>query len=174
MKRALALACAAAMLAACSSGEQEDIRAWMDEQAKGMRGSVKALPEIKPFPIVEYVGSTADDPFSKGRMEVEKRVVNASLRPDLNRRKEPLEAYPLESLRMVGVLSQGKSNRALVLAGKNLHQVKVGDYMGQNFGVVTSISESGLALKELVEDAQGDWVERISTLTLQERQEAGR
>ncbi|WP_418648092.1 pilus assembly protein PilP [Thauera butanivorans] len=173
MMRALVLACAAAMLGACSSGEQEDIRAWMDEQARGMRGSVKALPEIKPFPVVEYVGSAADDPFSKGRMEVEKRV-SSSLRPDLERRKEPLEAYPLESLRMVGVLSQGKSNRALVLAGKNLHQVKVGNYMGQNFGVVTSIGESAMTLKELVEDVQGDWVERISTLTLQERQEAGR
>jgi type IV pilus assembly protein PilP len=173
MMRALVLACAAAMLAACSSGEQEDIRAWMDEQARGMRGSVKALPEIKPFPVVEYVGSAADDPFSKGRMEVEKRVAS-SLRPNLERRKEPLEAYPLESLRMVGVLSQGKSNRALVLAGKNLHQIKVGNYMGQNFGVVTSIGESAMTLKELVEDVQGDWVERISTLTLQERQEAGR
>ncbi|ENO88487.1 pilus assembly protein PilP [Thauera linaloolentis] len=172
MKRALILVCAA-VLAACGSGEQEDIRAWMDEQAKGMRGAVKALPEIKPFPIVEYAGIGADDPFRKGRMEVEKRA-NTALRPNLDRRKEPLEAYPLESLRMVGVLSQGKSVHALVLAGKNLHQVKVGNYMGQNFGVVTGISDGDMTLKELVEDVQGDWVERISTLTLQERQEAGR
>jgi len=172
MKRALILACAA-VLAACSSGEQEDIRAWMNEQTKGMRGAVRALPEIKPFPVVDYVGSAADGPFSKARMEVEKRAAS-SLRPNLERRKEPLEAYPLETLRMVGVLSQGRSTHALVLAGKNLHQVKIGSYMGQNFGVVTRISDSDMTLKELVEDVQGDWVERVSTLALQERQEAGR
>lgn len=151
-----------------------DLQAWMGEQAKAMRGSVKPLPEIRPFPVVSYEGVTGDDPFRMGRMDVERRAASTGLRPDMDRRKEPLEAYPLESLRMVGVLSQGKSNRALVLAGKNLHQIKVGNYMGQNFGVVTSIGESAMTLKELVEDVQGDWVERISTLTLQERQEAGR
>ena len=172
MNRALILACVA-ILAGCSSGEQQDIQAWMDEQAKGMRGAVRTLPEIKPFPVVEYVGPSVDDPFRKGRMEVERRA-NTALRPDLDRRKEPLEAYPLESLRMVGVLSQGNTIHALVLAGKNLHQVKVGNYVGQNFGVVTYIGDGDLSLKEIVEDVNGDWVERISTLTLQERQETGK
>ena len=172
MNRALILACAA-ILAGCSSGEQQDIQAWMDEQAKGMRGAVRTLPEIKPFPVVEYVGPSVDDPFRKGRMEVERRA-STTLRPDLDRRKEPLEAYPLESLRMVGVLSQGNTIHALVLAGKNLHQVKVGNYVGQNFGVVTYIGDSELSLKEIVEDVSGDWVERISTLTLQVRQETGK
>ena len=172
MKRALILACAA-ILAGCSSGEQQDIKAWMDEQTKGMRGAVRTLPEIKPFPVVEYVGPSVDDPFRKGRMEVERRA-NTALRPNLDRRKEPLEAYPLESLRMVGVLSQGNAIHALVLAGKSLHQVKVGNYVGQNFGVVTYIGDGDLSLKEIVEDVNGDWVERISTLTLQERQETGK
>ena len=172
MKRALILACAA-ILAGCSSGEQQDIKAWMDEQAKGMRGAVRTLPEIKPFPVVEYVGPSVDDPFRKGRMEVERRA-NTALRPNLDRRKEPLEAYPLESLRMVGVLSQGNAIHALVLAGKSLHQVKVGNYVGQNFGVVTYIGDGEMSLKEIVEDVNGDWVERISTLTLQERQETGK
>ena len=172
MKRALILACAA-ILAGCSSGEQQDIQAWMDEQAKGMRGAVRTLPEIKPFPVVEYVGPSVDDPFRKGRMEVERRA-NTALRPNLDRRKEPLEAYPLESLRMVGVLSQGNAIHALVLAGKSLHQVKVGNYVGQNFGVVTYIGDGDMSLKEIVEDVSGDWVERISTLTLQERQETGK
>ena len=166
MKRALILACAA-ILAGCSSGEQQDIKAWMDEQTKGMRGAVRTLPEIKPFPVVEYLGPSVDDPFRKGRMEVERRA-STTLRPDLDRRKEPLEAYPLESLRMVGVLSQGNAIHALVLAGKSLHQVKVGNYVGQNFGVVTYIGDGDLSLKEIVEDVNGDWVERISTLTLQE------
>ena len=166
MNRALILACAA-ILAGCSSGEQQDMQAWMDEQAKGMRGAVRALPEIKPFPVVEYVGPNVDDPFREGRIEIE-RHANTALRPNLDRRKEPLEAYPLESLRMVGVLSQGNIIHALVLAGNNLHQVKVGNYVGQNFGVVTYIGDGDMSLKEIVEDVSGDWVERISTLTLQE------
>jgi len=173
MNRAAILACVV-LLAGCSDSGQGDIQVWMDEQAKGMRGAVKALPEIKPFPVVDYVGVDADDPFRKQRMEVERRAGSSNLRPDLDRRKEPLEAYPLESLRMVGVLSQGGSSHALVLADKNLHQIKIGNYMGQDFGVVTNVSDSEVTLKELVEDVHGDWVERISTLKLQELQETGK
>ena len=172
MNRAAILACVV-LTAGCSGGDHGDIPVWMDEQAKGMRGAVKALPEIKPFPVVDYVGADADDPFRKGRMEVEKRA-SSTLRPNLDRRREPLEAYPLESLRMVGVLSQGRNTHALVLADKSLHQIKVGNYMGQNFGVVTNISDHDVTLKELVEDVHGDWVERISALTLQELQETGK
>jgi type IV pilus assembly protein PilP len=87
----------------------------------------------------------------------------------MNRRREPLESYPLETLRMVGTLFQGKRVHALVQADKTLHQVKVGNYLGQNFGVVTKISEAEVALKELIQDAGGDWVERASTLQLQEK-----
>lgn len=160
-------------VAGCAGGGQEDIQAWMNEQIKGMRGAVRPLPEIKPCPVVEYAGVAADDPFRSGRMEVEKRI-GGGLRPDLDRRREPLEAYPLESLRMVGVLRKEGSTHALVLADRALHQVRVGNYMGQNFGVVTRISDTELTLKELVEDVHGDWVERPSTLLLQERQEAGK
>jgi type IV pilus assembly protein PilP len=92
----------------------------------------------------------------------------------MDRRREPLESYPLESLHMVGVLMQGATIHALISVNNALHQVKVGNYMGQNFGVVTSITEHEVVLRELVEDAYGDWVERTSTLTLQERQEAGK
>lgn len=89
----------------------------------------------------------------------------------MDRRREPLEAYPLESMQMVGVLEQGRTVHALVSVNNTLHQVKVGHYMGQNFGVVTAISESEVTLRELVEDVYGDWVERTSSLVLQEQQE---
>lgn len=170
MMRTVLILGSALAVAACSGGEQEDIRNWMNEQAKGMRGGVKTLPEIKPFPTVDYVGAEIDDPFRKGRMEVERRI-NTTLRPNLDRRKEPLESYALESLRMVGVLSQGGSNHALVQADRNLHQVRVGSYMGLNYGVVTAISETEIKLKELVQDTQGDWQENENSLMLEERQE---
>jgi type IV pilus assembly protein PilP len=172
--RTLVVLALSGLLVGCTGGGQEDLQAWMNEQAKGMRGGVQKLPEIKPFPVVAYAGEQVDDPFRKGRMEPERRAGGSSLQPDMDRRREPLESFPLESLRMVGVLMQGPNTHALVRADKTLHQVKVGNYMGQNFGVVTGITESEVKLRELVEDAYGDWVERNSTLTLQERQEAGR
>ncbi|MFC5770396.1 pilus assembly protein PilP [Thauera sinica] len=156
-------------LAACSGDAQDDIRGWMDEQAKTMRGSVKPLPEIKPFPVVAYAAAGLVEPFRASRLEPEKAP--GGVRPNLERRKEPLEAYPLESLKMVGVMRQRRAVNALVMADKSLYQVKVGNYMGQNFGIVTDISDTSMTLRELVEDVNGDWVERVSTLMLQERQE---
>ena len=84
--------------------------------------------------------------------------------------KEPLEAFPLESIQMLGTITQDKETFALVKAGPNLYRVKKGNYMGQNFGVITSIDEGGIKLKELVQDGTGEWVERASALQLVEVQ----
>ncbi|NMG43134.1 pilus assembly protein PilP [Aromatoleum toluvorans] len=169
MKRLLILA-SALVLTACSS-DQEDIQGWMAEQEKGMTGTIKPLPEMKPAPVVKYEAEGASDPFLQGRIEPETKTSRRG-GPDLDRRREPLEAFPLESLQLVGVIKQNRKVHALVKADQNLHQVRVGNYMGQNFGLVTAITESEVTLKELVEDMNGDWVERISTLLLQEQQEA--
>ena len=167
MKRLLILSCSLALVA-CANDE-EDIRAWMAQQEGGMRGSVKPLPEIKPFAAVGYDANALVDPFDVSRLVPETRTASRG-GPDLNRRREPLEAYALESLQMVGVLMQPGHVHALVKADTSLYQVKVGNYMGQNFGVVTNIAESEVTLKELVEDVNGDWVERTSKLLLQERE----
>ena len=90
------------------------------------------------------------------------------MQPDLNRPKEPLEAFPLEALQMVGTLSQNKDMYALVKAGANLFRVKKGNYMGQNFGVITGIEEGQISLKEVVQDSGGDWVERSSAVQMVE------
>ena len=173
MNRAAILG-ACVLLAGCAGGSEDDLQTWMNEQAKTMRGSVQTLPELKPFPVVAYAGTQGDDPFRSARMEPERRASAGALRPDMDRRREPLESYPLESMQMVGILMQGRNTHALIKANNALHQVKVGNYMGQNFGVVTQITENQVTLRELVEDLYGDWVERITPLTLQERQEAGK
>ena len=173
MNRAAILG-ACVLLAGCAGGSEDDLQTWMNEQAKTMRGAVRALPELKPFPVVAYAGTQGDDPFRSARMEPERRASAGALRPDMDRRREPLESYPLESMQMVGILMQGRNTHALIKANNALHQVKVGNYMGQNFGVVTQITETEVTLRELVEDVYGDWVERITPLTLQERQEAGK
>ncbi|GHT92172.1 pilus biosynthesis protein PilP [Betaproteobacteria bacterium] len=166
----LVLMCCALGLGACSS-ERDNIRAWMDEQATGMKGRVDPLPEIKVFPVVEYViDDVAVEPFAVSRIVPVAGTAAASttgLQPKPHP-KEPLEAYPLESLKMVGRLSKDHVVHALIRADKALYQVAVGAYMGQDYGVVTAIREDAVELRELVQDMNGDWVERTSSLLLQE------
>jgi type IV pilus assembly protein PilP len=88
--------------------------------------------------------------------------------PDLDRPKEPLEAFALETIQMVGSLTQARETYGLVKAGPNLYRVRKGNYMGQNFGVITAIDETQISLKELIQEGSGDWTERASSLQLQE------
>jgi len=161
---------AAIALVSCGGEEHGDLKQWMKDSTKDLKGKVPPLPEIKPFPVVAYDAGDLMDPFNPKKIEPEKRQkAGGGIQPDLNRRREPLEAYPLETLRMVGTLVQGNRVHALVQADKTLHQVKVGSYVGQNFGVITGISDTEVTLRELIQDASGDWVERTSTLQLQEK-----
>jgi type IV pilus assembly protein PilP len=126
---------------------------------------------VKTFEPVPYKGESMVDPFVPGRIVVAQSAagggVGGGAQPDLNRPKEPLEAFPMESLSMVGTLSQNKDVYALVKAGANLFRVKKGNYLGQNFGVITSIDEGQINVKEVVQDSGGDWVERSTSLQMQ-------
>lgn len=173
MKRFALMAALCGLLAGCSEESHDDIRAWMEESTQGMKGQVKPLPEIKPSIVVAYEAAALLDPFNVQKIEPERKKGGgggSGLTPDLDRRKEPLEQYPLDSLSMVGVLEQGKVRYALVRADSTLHRVRTGNYMGQNFGVITAIETDGITLKEIVQDADGEWVERTSTLQLQEQE----
>lgn len=162
------------ILMACGGEEHQDLKQWMTEASKDMRGRVQPIPEIKPFPIVSYDAGDLLDPFSPAKVIPEKRAGGGALQPDFDRPREPLEAYPLETLKMVGVV-RGKSGlHALIQAAGMVHQVKIGNHLGQDFGVVTVITEAEVRVKELVQDPTGqtaDWVERLSTLQLQESAE---
>ncbi len=162
---------AGVLTASCTGGENEDLKAWMQTQAQDMRPQVQSLPPLKVFPTVDYDAVGVIDPFQVSRLEPEKRPGTPGAKgPDPNHRREPLEAYPLETLKMVGLMKMSGHPVALIQADKTIHQVKLGHYLGQNFGVVTKISETEVVLKELIEDANGDWVERVSTIQLQERE----
>ena len=161
-------------LAACGGEQYGDLRKELDQLTKDVRGRVDPLPQVKPYEPVPYKAFDEVDPFKPSRIDVVASgaaLAGASgIKPDLNRPKEPLEAFPLETLRMVGTLSQEKETYGLVKAGPNLFRVKKGNYMGLNFGVITAIDESEIKLKELVQDGGGDWVERVSSLQLVEAQ----
>jgi type IV pilus assembly protein PilP len=160
----------ALLLAACGADEHQDIKNWMQSEQANMRGRVPPLPQLKTFAVVDFDAATVGDPFQASKLDPEKRGAGAN-RPDTNRRREPLEAFPLESLKMVGMMiSKDGKPVALVQADKTIYQIRAGNYIGQNFGLVTKISETELALKELIEDANGDWVERVGTMQLQEQE----
>jgi type IV pilus assembly protein PilP len=172
MKRA-ALILAALVLAACESGEQQELRAELANMTKDLRGKVPPLPVVKPYEPVPYTAQELPDPFGPAKILLATKGPAGSAgssgpKPDLNRPKEPLEAYPLESLKMVGTLEQGRQTFGLVKADAGLYRVRIGNYMGQNFGVITKISDGEITLRELIQDAGGDWAERESSLLLQE------
>ena len=167
MRRWLALSLGASvLLAGCGGESHQDLRAWMADQGKGARGRVDPLPQIKPYEPFAYNAFDLPDPFKPRKIEPAKGA-GGKLAPDLTRRREPLEAYPLESLNMVGTLTQGKSTYALVRTpDRDVYQVTAGNYLGQNFGVILGITESEIRMKELVQDGGGDWTERTGTLQL--------
>jgi type IV pilus assembly protein PilP len=133
-----------------------------------VRGKLDPLPQIKPYEPFAYADFDLPDPFKPRKIEPVKGTETTSkLAPDLNRRKEPLEAYPLEGLSMVGTLEKGKTRYALVKTPeRDIYQVRQGNHMGQNFGVVVGITDTDIKLKELMQDGAGDWSERSSTLNL--------
>lgn len=163
----------AALLAACVGEEQGELRQELAAMTKDLRGRVAPLPQALSYEPVPYKGESMLDPFVPGRIVVAQAAVGGSgggggVQPDLNRPKEPLEAFPLEAQQMVGTLAQHKNMYALVRAGANLFRVRKGNYMGQNFGVITAIDEAQISLKEVVQDSGGDWVERSTTLQMLE------
>ncbi len=169
-RRILLLLAAVIALAGCGSDSHQDLRAWMAEQGKNVRGRLDPLPQIKPFEPFAYNAFDLPDPFKPRKIEPAKS--GSKLAPDLTRRKEPLEAYPLESLAMVGTLARDKTVFALVRTPeKDVYQVRPGNHMGQDFGVIVAIGDAEIKVKELVQDGGGDWTERTSTLQLQQSEQ---
>jgi len=171
MKRLLILGCVV-MLAGCEGEQYSDLKKELNDMTKDLRGRVDPLPQVRPYEPVPYQAENEVDPFRPDRIEVAAAAgagpAASGKQPDLDRPKEALEAFPLESIQMVGSLTQGRETFGLVKAGPNLYRVKKGNYMGQNFGVITGIDEVQISLKELIQEGSGEWIERASSLQLQE------
>lgn len=171
MKRLLISAALLSLLAGCGS-DLEELRQWMEQQRKEAKPTVTPLLPPKKFLPQPYEANVGVDPFSTQKLSVairqEAAQPNSLLTAEINRRKEPLEAYPLDNMSMVGSLTREGRRYALLRVDSLLYQVKVGDYLGQNFGRITKISETEISLREVVQDAAGEWIERTSTLQLQE------
>ena len=160
-----------ALLAACGDGGIPEVRQWMDETRRQTRVAVPKLTEPKKFTPFTYAGKNSADPYSPGKFVNAMATPAGSgnrLQPNPDRRREPLETFPLDNLKMVGTLRKQGANFALVQAEHTLFQAKVGNDIGQNFGQITRITDSEVELKEIVQDAAGEWVERPAKLELQE------
>lgn len=164
-----------AALAACTSSGQDELQAWMQSERNSIRPSVAPIPEPTKFIPQAYEGERSVPPFSSEKLASVLRgsqsapVANSALiEPELNRRKQPLEAFPLDTMSLVGSLNRGGQLVALVKVGDLLYQVKPGTYLGQNYGRVTRITEREVVLREIVQDSAGEWMERAAALQLQE------
>jgi type IV pilus assembly protein PilP len=161
-------------LSGCGSGEHEDIKQWMHEASKDLRGKLPPLPELVIPPIVSYNAADRPDPFGMGRFEPERGDTGGGKRPDLTRPLEDLERFPLETLKFVGIVSNAKNRErhVLVLANGVLFKANKGNYLGQNFGRIIEITDKNeIVIIETVKDPSGqsnDWVEKTRTLQLQD------
>jgi type IV pilus assembly protein PilP len=153
-------------LAGCGGSGMEDLQAFVAESGRDMQGKIEPLPEVKVYEPFTYNAFDLPDPFKPRKLST---GGGGGMQPDLTRPKEPLESFSLETLKMVGVLSRKGVIHAVIKTPDNaIYHVRKGNYVGQNFGLVTQISESEVTLREIVQDSAGDWSERISTLILQE------
>lgn len=163
----------AAGLSACDS-DQEDLQRWMAEQRAQVKPSVPRITEPKKFTPQTYTEASSFEPFNMLKLtqalrrESNQPSTSELIAPELARRKEALEAFPLDSMAMVGSMNRNGQPVALVRVDKLLYKVRVGEYLGLNYGRITRINETEVGLREIVQDAAGEWIERVATLQLQE------
>jgi len=153
-------------LTGCGGGDMEDLQSFVAETGKDMQGKIEPLPEVKVYEPFTYNAFDLPDPFKPRKLST---GGGGGMQPDLNRPKEPLEAFSLETLKMVGMVSkQGVVHAVIKTPDNAIYHVRKGNYVGQNFGLITQITDSEVSLREIVQDSAGDWSERTSTLLLQE------
>lgn len=177
MKRISLCIILSSLFAGCGGADHADLRQWMEDNTKDLRGGIPKLPEVKPYEPVPYEVDGLLDPFKATKIEPESKYKNAgkggAFQPDFEARElrnSLLEKYPLESLKMIGYLNMNRQPIAVIQVQDKVKQIRVGEYMGLDFGMVTKISETEVQLRELIEDSAGDWSERKSSLYLQSKE----
>jgi len=164
------------VLAGCEDGNNQEIQQWMMEVQRNTKVYVEPVDTPKKFSPYVYEANGVVDPFHPDKLEViyakgkAASVASGIKAPDMNRRREVLESYPLDTITMVGTLKKQGLTFAVLQIDGNVHHAKVGNYIGMNFGMVTQIGEAEVNIKEVVQDAAGEWVERDAKLELLEEQ----
>lgn len=163
---------AASMLTGCTRG-LDDLQQFIAEVKKRPAKPIEPMPEVIPYLPFTYTAYDLRSPFSIP--EYEETSEASGLRPDTTRRREPLENYPLDGLGMMGLIEKNKRPLALVRSSEGtIHQVTVGNYVGQNFGRITAIQEDHIDLIEIIPDGMGGWIERPTTIAMREEGTQGK
>ncbi|MYM35906.1 pilus assembly protein PilP [Duganella sp. FT50W] len=167
------------LLAACGDSDVQAVRAWMKQVDASTQVRVPPLAEPKTFIPFAYASQEQPDPFTPDKLMTELARQGArgganGIRPDTRRRKELLESYPLDTIQMVGTIEKSGVIYAVLQVDRAVHQVVKGQHLGQNDGLITHIGEHSVSIREIVQDATGDWVERMSRLELQESKETSK
>ena len=175
MNRLICITAGALMLSAlgaCTADNDELIQ-WMEQQHKEIKPSIAPIYPPKKFDPQAYLGATGVEPFGAqklvpvgGPASGQSSALLASAKAHAT---QELESYPLDSMSMVGSLQQNGKAHGLIMVDSRLHDVKVGDWIGQNYGQITAITDSQITLRETVQDPTGEWIERTSTLQMQEK-----
>jgi len=159
----------------CTGGDKEDLQAYIDEIKATSKGHVQPLPEFEPVESFAYAATDLADPFMSWETRAaiaakeEQNANSKGLQPDLGRRREPLEAFPLDTLRMVGTMErQGKSSALVKSPDGLVSRIVVGNHLGQNYGQVVAIYQDKIGLVEIVPDGLGSWIQREAFLALAE------
>ena len=160
------------LLAACG-GDMSDLELFIDETKQAHHGKVDPLPEFPPYQTFTYEALDIRDPF-RPQTDLSASPVAAESeysgpRPEATRRREPLESYPVDSLKMVGLLQQKSQTWGLVKDPEGtIHRVQPGNFAGQNHGKIIKVSETKIDIVELVTDGLSGWVNRDAQLAMAE------
>ncbi|TAL47488.1 MAG: pilus assembly protein PilP [Methylovulum sp.] len=161
------------LLAGCGNDNFSDLTQYISIVKARPKGAIEKLPEIKTIEPFIFKPEALRDPFKP--LEQPEQVENTGtetgngLKPDFTRRKEELEAFPLDGLKMVGTVDMKSKLWGLVKASDNtVHRVQVGNYLGKNFGKIIRISIDKIELMEILPDKPGTWREQQTSLALTE------
>jgi type IV pilus assembly protein PilP len=156
-------------LSACSSQQYGDLDKYIDDVKRKTKGRVEPLPEVKTYESYTYQAQDLRDPFTPFSEAPSEELAQPGITPDMHRKREALEAFPLDSLKFVGTIEKDGATWGLITApDKAIYRVQVGNHMGKNYGEIMALSESTILLKEVIPNGSGGWVEREASLALTE------
>lgn len=169
------IACLAALLLTGCAEDMSDLRQFVKQVKQRPGGKIEPLPEFEPYQGFTYDSAELRNPFQPrsafASNDEDSQDTGSGLKPDFDRPKEPLEQYPLDSLKMVGTLTRDGQRRGLVRDPDGIiHRVVPGNYLGQNHGRIVSVAPGGIQVVEIVRDGQSGWMEREASLALSEQQ----
>ena len=169
LARLLGVVVAILTLSACSSHNYSDLDTYIQKVKEKAKGHIEPLPEVKTYESYTYQAQDLRDPFTPYQEEPSEELAQPGIVPDTTRKREALEAFPLDSLSFVGHLEKGGVLWGLIQApDQSIYRVQVGNFLGKNFGEILAISESTILLKEIIPNGSGGWVEREASLALTE------